>query len=100
MHRFIRWRDAMQAAPSADMVVRIIRDYVTTIPPEVLTLLPEECQRAVKDSDVQAAAITILHCELAFRGDPFVSEVLHEIAHTYAAASLRITRLSKTAAGA
>lgn len=96
MHRFIRWRDAMQGAPNADVVADIIRDYVTTIPQEVLKLLPVECQRAIKSSNVQEAAVTILHCELAYRGDPFVAEALHEIAHTYAAASLRITRFSKT----
>jgi hypothetical protein len=95
MHRFIRWRDAMQTASSPEDVVRIIGDYVTTIPPEVMSLLPEECQRALRDPDVQSAAITILHCELGYKGEPFVAEALHEIAHTFAAASLRITRFSK-----
>lgn len=85
----------MQAAATPEVVTRVIREYVTTIPPEVLNLLPEECQRALKDSDVQSSAITILHCELAYHGDPFVAEALHEIAHTYAAASMRITRLTK-----
>ena len=99
MHRFFRWRDAMQAAPTPERVVGVIREYVKSLPPEVLALLPEECQRAVTETDVQAAAITILHCELAFHGEAFVAEVLHEIAHTYAAASMRIARLTETLPG-
>jgi hypothetical protein len=98
MHRFQKWRDAMQAAPDAESVTRIMGEYVTTIPETVRSLLPAEAQQALKDPDLLAAAVTILHCELAFRGDPAVADMLHEVAHTYAAASLRITRLTKESA--
>ena len=57
---------------------------------------PRNASALSKDPDVQSAAITILHCELGYKGEPFVAEALHEIAHTFAAASLRITRFSKT----
>ena len=95
MHRFERWRDAIQGASDEKAVIRAMRDYVQGIPPTVVSALPSECQRALADGDVQAAAITLLHCELTYQGEPAVAELLHEIAHTYAAASMRIARLAK-----
>ena len=95
MHRFQRWRDLFQGASTVQGVERLIRDYVDSIPPTVLAALPDECRRALGDPNVQRAAVTILHCELAFKGEPATAEQLHEVAHTFAAASLRITRLTK-----
>ena len=95
MHRFERWRTAIQGATDEDAVGAVVRDYLKTIPESVIKALPYECRRAVKDPDIQSAAVAILHCELAFDGDPDVAKILHEVAHTYAAASLRIARLSK-----
>ena len=95
MHRFERWRDVIQGAADENAVLRVMRDYVQVIPATVLSALPAECQRALADSDIQGAAITLLHCELTYQGEPAVAELLHEIAHTYAAASMRIARLAK-----
>jgi hypothetical protein len=95
VHRFEQWRDAIQAAADEHAVGRVIREYVEVIPKAVSTALPPECKKALADWDVQSAAITLLHCELSYQGDSAVGELLHEIAHTYAAASMRIARLSK-----
>jgi hypothetical protein len=95
MHRFQRWRDILQAAPDEEAVGRAMRDYVAVLPPAVISLLPEDCQRALCDLDIQGAAVTLLHCELGFTGDSATAELLHEIAHTFAAASTRITRLGR-----
>ena len=93
MHKFEQWRDAIQAAADRQAVATVMGQYVEAMAPAVMAMLPPECQRALSDRDVQSAAITLLHCELAYRGDPATAEVLHEIAHTYAAASTRIARL-------
>jgi hypothetical protein len=93
MHRFELWRQAIQSAADSQAVARVMRDYVEGIPPDVVAALPAECQRALSDPDVQAAAITILHAELSYRGDSATAQLLHEIAHTHAAASMRIARL-------
>jgi hypothetical protein len=95
MHRFERWRAVIQGATDAEAVGRVVREYLETIPTSVIKALPPECQHAITDPDIQAAAVTILHCELAFHGDSDTRQILHEVAHTYAAASLRIARLSK-----
>ena len=95
MHRFERWRDAIHAAADEHAVGRVIREYADAIPHEDIALLPPECQKALADWDVQSAAITLLHCELAYRGDAATAKILHEIAHTYAAASTRNARLGR-----
>ena len=95
MHRFQRRRDAIQAASSTAAVDEVMMEYGRTIPEAVAASLPPECQRALKDPDIQSAAVGLLHCELGFKGDPEMAALLHEVAHTYAAASLRITRLTK-----
>ena len=95
MHRFELWRESIQAAADKHAVGRVMHDYVEIIPAAVIAALPPDCQRALHDTDIQAAAITLLHCELSYRGDSATAELLHEIAHTYAAASTRIARLSR-----
>jgi hypothetical protein len=57
--------------------------------------LPPDCQSALKDPDLQAAAVTLLHCEVNFKGATETGELLHEIAQTFAVASTRITRLAR-----
>jgi hypothetical protein len=99
MDRFERWREVVQAAANEQAVEQAMREYAATIPDTVASLLPPECQQALVDHDVQRAAITLLHSELAYRGDPSVAELLHQIAQTYAAASQRIARLVKEPLG-
>ena len=93
MHRFQRWRDVLQVAPNTATVGRIVDDYVDTIAP-LFESLPAECQRALtKPIDVQGAAVTLLQAELSYDGSDDVRDALHEIAHTLAAASGRLTSL-------
>ena len=95
MYRFEQWRDLIQAAEDEHAVARVIRNYVQGIPPAVVAALPPECQRALESWDVQSSAITLMHCELTYGGDRATADLLHEIAHTYAAASTRIAGLAK-----
>ena len=95
MYRFERWRELIQAAGTEEAVYRVVREYVKMIPESVVMAMPAECQAALASRDVQSAAISLLHCELTYRGDASIAELLHEMAHTYAAASMRIARLAK-----
>lgn len=92
MHRFQRWREVLEAAHSEAAVDKAMRDYAATLAP-VMAVIPDDCRKAIEGGDLQEAAVTLLHCELAYRGTPEVAQLLHEIAHTYAAASLRLTRI-------
>jgi hypothetical protein len=42
--------------------------------------------------DLQSAAVTLLRAELEFQGNPRAAQFLHEIAHTFATASVRVSR--------
>ena len=93
MHRFQRWRQVLENAHTQADVERAIRDYAATLAP-VLSALPAECKRAIEHENVQEAAVSLLHSELGYRGGSAeTAQILHEIAHTYAAASLRLSRI-------
>ena len=95
MHRFLRWRDALLVAPSVKAVSTLMQEYVDSVGVPVISTLPVECQRVLTDPhlDVQSAAVTLLHAELGFSGQEELRELLHEMAHTFAAASVRMTAL-------
>ncbi len=94
MHRFQKWREALQLAPDIHTVNGIVRDYVEAIRP-ILGMLPEECRRIVLQAEpnIQSAAVTLLQAELRFDGVEEVRALLHEIAHTFASAAVRMTLL-------
>lgn len=95
MDRFERWREVVQAAANEQAVEQAMREYSATVPDTLASLLPPDCQQALVDHDIQRAAITLLHSDLTYGGDPAVAGLLHEIAQTYALASQRIARLAK-----
>jgi len=94
VHRFQKWREALKLAPDTNTVNGIVRDYVDAIRP-IVGVLPEECGRVLLQSDlnIQSAAVTLLQAELRSGGDEEQRALLHEIAHTFAAAAVRITML-------
>jgi len=94
MHRYWKWRDALFVAPDEPTVVAIVRDYVGTLDAGVIGLLPPECRESLGGHvDVQSAAVALLHSELGFRGNDELGRLLHEVAQTFAAASIRLSRL-------
>jgi len=96
MHRFQKWRDALQIAPDEKTLTSLMSDYVQGLNPDVLHALPEGCRRLLCNGaalDVQATAVALLQAELAERGVPAAGDLLHEIAHTFAAAAVRLARL-------
>jgi hypothetical protein len=93
MHRFFRWRDRLQAARDEKDVRALIAEYLLTIDPAVVKLMPAPCQEALAEGDVQNCAVALLHAEMSYSGPGDIRDLLHEAAHTYAAASVRLSRL-------
>ncbi|HZZ92190.1 MAG TPA: hypothetical protein VFE23_06480 [Usitatibacter sp.] len=93
VHRFVKWRSQFQLAQTAKAISDLIADYLQVLPSTAIAQLPGSCQDALKDPDIQAAAITLLQCEMRHQGTPESLELLHEIAHTFAAASIRLSQL-------
>ena len=100
MHRFEKWRDAISLAPDESSVVQVMRDYANAIDLQSLELLvPDDCLKVLlyvgggATDNIEAAAQCLLDLELSHRDDPVVDGMLHELAHTFAAATARIRRL-------
>ena len=95
MYRFQKWRQAIQLAPDAATVGSIVAEYLQCIVPSELTLLPPRCQAvlAMSPPDIQGSAVVLLQEELAYSGDGETAALLHEIAHTFAAASIRLGQI-------
>src|SRR4051812_27993805 len=93
IHRFKEWREALHLAPDTNTVYGIVRDCARVIRP-VFAIFPEDCRRALADgADIQTAAVTLLQAELRFDGSDSQRALLHEVAHTFASAAVRITML-------
>ena len=95
LHRFLRWRDTLHGAHNVKAVSAVMHDYVNTVGVPLISTLPVECQKVLTDPnlDVQSAAVTLLHAEHSFSGSDEVRELLHEMAQTFAAASVRVSAL-------
>jgi hypothetical protein len=94
MHRFQKWRDALQMAPSQKAVVGVIANYIAALPADVWDVLPPECVSMLRSSaDIQTAAVCLVQAELDFQGPPESAAIVHEVAHTFAVAAVRITAL-------
>ena len=95
MHRFEKWRHSLMTAPDGQTVHDIMRQYISSILPSDVAQLPSSVQRMLSQLpvDLQAAAVELLQTELVFSGTPEASSVLHEVAHTFVAASTRLGQL-------
>jgi len=94
-YHFSRWREGLESATDEKSVRAVIHQYLETLSPEVLAALSEHNRRAlvVQPVDIAGTAVTLLQDELRYEGDPEIGAVLHEMAHTFAAASVRLSRL-------
>ena len=68
-------------------------EYLVSIEPDVVKLMPLPCQESLAEGEVQDCAVALLHAELTYSGPDDMRELLHEAAHTFAAASVRLSRL-------
>jgi len=93
MQRFLHWREVLQLAPDVKTVNAVMHDYVRELSP-LLDALPRPCRDALEGHfDVQAAAVSLLHEELRFKGSEELRVLLHEVAYTFASGAVRITLL-------
>jgi hypothetical protein len=93
MHRFFRWRERLQAARDEKEIRALVAEYLVTLDAEVVARLPAPCQSALNSGGVQDCAFALLHAELTFSGPEEERQLLHEAAHTFAAASVRLSKL-------
>jgi len=95
LYRFEKWRDLIGQASTPTAVEKVIRQYVDCILPSEVAKLPLVCQEVLQapDVDIATSAVSLLHEELRFDGTEESAALLHEIAHTFVAASSRLTQM-------
>jgi hypothetical protein len=96
MHRFAGWRKTLSAAATEQQLAARVNDWVNSIPPEQLARLPERVRNVLLNEaahDIEGAAVSLLQYELTFSGDAEMAAMLHEVAYTCAAASIRLGQL-------
>src|SRR4051812_45734875 len=95
MHKYDRWRSAIQVATSRHDVLQLVRDYIACVLPSELLKMPSSSQAAIADAalDVAGAAVTLTRDELQFKGDEDTAALLHEMSQTFTAACARVSYL-------
>lgn len=93
MHRFFRWRERLNAARTEQDIRALVAEYLLSLDAEVVKALPAPCRDALTVGEVQECAVALLHAELGYTGPEEMRELLHECAHTFAAASVRLAKL-------
>lgn len=93
MHRFFRWRERLNAAKNEHDIRQVVAEYLLSLDAEVVKALPAPCRDALSAADVQECAVALLHAELGYTGPEETRQLLHECAHTFAAAAVRLSKL-------
>ena len=90
MYRFHHWRVQIEDARDERAIADVIREYRRTLTPAMLASLPAECREALERGDISDAALKCLQAEMKVRDTPDLTALLHEVAHTYAAAAVKL----------
>ncbi|HXS51726.1 MAG TPA: hypothetical protein VN782_04270 [Usitatibacter sp.] len=90
-------REALLVAQDEREVARLVLAAIGEVPQEELRRLPHECVIALAETDIHAAAVALLHCDLSLQGlAPEVAELVRQLALLYATASARLTQVQAT----
>lgn len=92
MHRFTRWQPLLSAAGTEEEIIRIINEYLATLQPDELALLPPSCRipPISNPHEIGDAAVTLSHADLKISHEHPGANLLHEMAHTFAFAQNRL----------
>lgn len=92
MNQFQIWLDDLQRVHDDVVVRNVIGKFAASLEP-VAMALPDDVRSVIVLGDVNEAAVTLLQAEITFSGSREVASLLHEIAHVYAAAAVRLSRI-------
>lgn len=93
MYQFVHWKSALQKANNPQEVHKVLTEYASGIAPGDKIGLPAACKRVLLEVDMRGGAPVLVREELAFDGDSATANLLHEIAHTFVAAAIRVAHL-------
>jgi hypothetical protein len=91
------WQDRLDAAFTAEDVVEVARNYLSTLEHWEMSLMPERCRpgRMVDGSDLAAYAFTLAKERSSV--DPAISTVIDRLSLFFANAATRLARILSVA---
>ena len=95
VHRPERWIPLLQTCESESDLVRVLRDFLQTIPPKDLACIPAGAGVATFESalDVAGIAVSLAREELLFSGDEASRSLLNNVTAVFAAAATRLAEI-------
>ena len=94
MSQLARWQGMLQKTHTEEAVQGVMREYAATFS-AILEVLPEDIRVGLASDDIQTAAVTALQAEMRHQGTSDLGKLLHEIAHVYAAAAVRLAKIKR-----
>jgi hypothetical protein len=90
-----RWIPLLQSCDSETELVRVLRDFLGTIPPSDLAAIPAGAGIAGFESalDVASIAVSLAREELLFGGDEAARSVMAHVTAVFAAAATRLAEI-------
>ena len=90
-----RWIPLLQSCESEPDLVRVLRDYIGSIPPNDLASIPAGAGIATFESamDVAGIAVSLAREELLFSGDESARTMLNHVTAVFAAAAMRLAEI-------
>lgn len=95
MHRPERWIPLLQSCESEGELVRVLREFLGTIPPTDLASIPTGAGIASFETavDVAGIAVSLAREELLFRGDETARGLLNNVTTVFTAAATRLAEI-------
>lgn len=95
MTRPERWIPLLQDCESETDILRVLRDFLATIPPKDMAALPIGAGIATFQSAVDLAgiAVSLAREELLFSGDEHLRTLLNHVTAVFSAAATRLAEL-------
>ena len=95
VHRPERWIPLLQNCDSESDIMRVLRDFLASIPPKELAALPIGAGIASFQSaiDLAGIAVSLAREELLFAGDDEARKLLNNVTAVFSAAASRLAEI-------
>ena len=91
----VSWQDRLEACDSESDVVQVAKDYMATLDPEEVALLPDTCRprKLITGNDVSSYAFDLVRYECGDTDDsaPFI----HRLAAFFSHSSIRLSEIMR-----
>ncbi|HET7730754.1 MAG TPA: hypothetical protein VFK48_12040 [Usitatibacter sp.] len=94
MEPYERWQPLLNRTSTEEEVLRVLREYVQTLLPSDLALLPPGLRLLFETpQEVESSAVALTQQDVRTPSDEPSSRLLNELAHTFACAQSRLREM-------